>query len=130
MNSSLKKYLLLIFLATILCLVALGLIIFNTNPYIGRGIVFLFFVSLFFSLVGVFTLIGFYLRLWFSKNEIIYFHLVPSIRQAILISMCFIVLLGLQDLRLINIWTASLLILAILSLEFFFRTKPEKVKKL
>jgi hypothetical protein len=120
-----------IFTASILCWTALILIILNTHPTVGgKNIIIFFFISLFFALVGTFSLIGFYLRLWFSKNELIYSHLGPAIRQAILISLCIIVLLGLQILRLVNIWTGILVVLAILSLEFFFRTKKEKVKNI
>jgi len=125
MTSSLRNYLLGIFIASILCWAALILIIFNSNPYSGgKSIIILFFISLFFGSVG------FYLRLLFSKNEIIYSHIVPSIRQAFLMSFCVVVLLALQILRLVNIWTGILLVLAVLSLEFFFRTRLRKVKKL
>jgi hypothetical protein len=131
MTSSLRNYLLGIFIASILCWAALILIIFNSNPYSGgKSIIILFFISLFFGSVGFLTLTGFYLRLLFSKNEIIYSHIVPSIRQAFLMSFCVVVLLALQILRLVNIWTGILLVLAVLSLEFFFRTRLRKVKKL
>ena len=131
MTKALRNYLLGIFIASVLCWIALGLIIFNIDPNSsGRGIILLFFISLFIGLAGVFALVGFFLRLWLSKNEVIYSHLSPSIRQGILISSCVVVLSALQALRLVNIWTAGLLVLAILSLEFFFRTKPQKVKNI
>ena len=130
MTPSLKAYLFGIFMATVLSWAAFVLIIFNVNPYsTSRWILFLFFLCLFLALVGTITLIGFYLRFWFSKKEIGFAHIGPSIRQAILLSLCVITLLALQILRLVNIWTGILLVLAILSLEFFFRTKKEKVKK-
>ena len=129
MTASLKAYLIGIFIASVLCWTALILIVLNTNPTVGgRNIVIFFFIGLFFALVGTFSLIGFYLRLWFSKNELIYSHLGPSVRQAVLLSLCIIFLLGLQILRLVNIWTGILIVLAVLALEFFFRTKKEKVK--
>lgn len=131
MTKALRNYLLGIFTASVLCWTALGLIIFNTDPNSsGRGVILIFFISLFIGLTGFFALVGFFLRLWLSKNEVIYFHLSPSIRQGILISLCVVILLALQTLRLVNIWTAGLLVLAILSLEFFFRTKPQKVKNI
>ena len=131
MTSSLKNYLLLIFLATMLFWAAWILIILKVDPYIGgRNMIILFFISLFLSLTGLLTLIGFLLRIWFSKNELINLYLRPSVRQAILISLCIIVLLSIQILRLVNIWSGLLIVLAILSLEFFFRTKKEKVKRI
>ncbi len=123
---SLRTYLLGIFISTILCWVAFILIVTNTNPVdSGRIAIFSFFGSLFFGLIGLFTLIGYYLRVWFSKNETIYANIGVAFRQAILFSLCFIILLVLQSIRLLTWWNGLLLVLVIISLEFYFLAKKE-----
>jgi len=130
MSRLLKTYLWSIFLASFCLWLAWIFILFKTDPYGGeKWPLYLFMVTLFFALIGTLTLIGFYLRLWLSRGEIIYAHLFPAIRQAILISLVVIVLLILQILRLLSWLNGITLTIIILSLELFFRTKKEKVKR-
>ncbi len=121
---TLRSYLFLIFMATVLCWGAFLLALFNTNPE-DAGVMALvsFFGSLFFALMGTLTLIGFYLRVYFSKNEVIYANMGIAFRQAVLFSICVIGLLILQALRLLNWWDGILFCLAILSLELYFRSR-------
>lgn len=124
LTMSLRTYLFLIFIATVLCWGALLLTIFNTNPQeAGNVALFSFFGSLFFTSIGTLTLVGFYLRVFFSKNEIIYANMGVSFRQAVLLSICLTGLLGLQALRLLNWWDGILFCTAVLSLELYFRSK-------
>lgn len=128
---TLKKYLFGIFTATMLCWAGFILTLLNLDPTKNTKLALVaFFASLFFGIIGTLTLVGFYLRVWLSKKEVIYAHISPSARQAILISLYIIIILALQAIRLVNIWTASLLAIAILFLEFFFRARPHKVKKI
>ena len=84
-----------------------------------------FFISLFFAIVGTFTIIGFYLRLWFTSNEYYYENITISFRQAILVSVVVVGLLGLQALRILNLFDGILFISSILLLEFYFLARRE-----
>lgn len=118
---TLTSYLLGISISTILCWIAWVLTIINLDPNSAGNLGFLsFFVSLFFAIIGTFTIIGFYLRLWFSKNEYYYENITISFRQAILLAVALTGLLILQALRLLNIFDGILFVLSIILLEFCF----------
>jgi hypothetical protein len=121
---ALRTYLIGIFIGTILCWAAWGLTISNIDPT-DAGILGLasFFSSLFFALAGTFGLIGFYIRVWLSGNEIIYENIGLSFRQGVLISLCIIGILALQGIRMLTWWNGILLVLIIIMLEFYFMAK-------
>lgn len=121
---SIRTYLLGVFIATVFFWAALTLVVINTNPNQGGNFALTaFYLSLFFALTGTATIFGYYLRIWFSRNEVIYANIGPALRQGILIATATIVILMLQRLKLLSIWSGFLLVLAILSLDFFFRAK-------
>lgn len=118
---TLRSYLLGMFLSTIVCWLAFGLILFYVNPYNSGALgLIAFYVSLFFASIGTLTLIGFYLRVWFSKNEILFAHVNPSFRQAILLSIILVGSLVLQAFRLLTWWDGALFVLSIVLIEFYF----------
>jgi len=118
---NLSTYLAGIGISTILCWLAWILTVMNIDPYTGGtwGVL-SFFVSLFFALVGTLSFVGFYIRLWFTSNELYYENITISFRQAILASLCVIGILGLQALSIFNIFNGILLVLSIILLEFYF----------
>lgn len=121
---SLRGYLFGIFVSSCLFWAAFVLIIFNTNPQEGGNlIIFLFFASLFFALWGSFTLIDFYLRLFISKNEIYYANINIALREGFLFALVVLILLILKIVNLFNFGNLLLLILAMISLEFYFLAK-------
>lgn len=118
---TLRSYLLGMFLSTIVCWLAFGLILYYVNPYNSGAIgLIAFYVSLFFASIGTLTLIGFYLRVWFSKNEILFAHVNPSFRQAILLSIILVGSLFLQAFKLLTWWDGSLFVISIVLVEFYF----------
>jgi hypothetical protein len=121
---SLRSYLIGMFFSTLLCFGAWVLVLFNIDPYstnfAGLG---LFYLSLFFALVGVFTLLGFYLRVWFSKNEVIFSHVGPAFRQGVLLALILVGCLVLQSFRVLSLWSGGLFTGAVVLLEFFFMTR-------
>lgn len=118
---TLSSYLIGISISTVLCWIAWLLTLFNLDPRTAGALGFLsFFTSLFFALVGTITIIGFYFRLWFSKNEYYYENITISFRQAVLASLSVTGLLVLQALRLLNLFDGILLVLSIILLEFYF----------
>lgn len=121
---SLKLYLAGISLGTILCFVSSGLVLFYISP--GESLFFgpiALFSSLFLGLAGFFTILGFYARIFASKNEVIFNHISPAFREGLLLSLCFTILLLLQALRILNLWLAFLLIGAIILFESYFLSR-------
>ncbi len=118
---SLKKYIFGMLLASLFCWTAWGLILFYIDPSVS-GLVglFCFYLSLFFSLIGTFTLIGLALRIWFSHKEVIFAFVGVSFRQAILFAVVIIGCLLLQQFRVLNWWDGSLLAISIGLFEFYF----------
>ncbi len=110
-----------------LTLMALGLflaILFNVNPDTTDLITQItFFISLFIFLSGLFTFIGFYLRVYLSNHEIIYANFPIALRQAILVSLLIVGLLALNALRVLNIWSGIIFVLILIIIELFFRSK-------
>lgn len=121
---SLRTYLWGITLAALLCWIAFGLVLTGIDPFQAdlAGLS-TFFVSLFFALLGSFTFIGFWLRVKITKGEVVYAHIGTSFRQGILLSLACIGLLLLQAARVLTWWDGTLLVLAILLVELYFRTK-------
>ena len=120
----LKSYLGGLIFSTILCWACFGLILFYIDPqesgWTGLSI---FYASLFFALTGTLSLIGFYLRVWFSKNEIVYAHVFPAFRQGMFLSLILVISLVLQALRILTWWDGALLVGSIILLEFYFMSR-------
>lgn len=109
----------IIFLSAGLC----ALIIFNVNPYESPfWMLIIFYLTLFLFLTGLFSLIGFYLKIWLANREIIFAHLLPTLRQSILISIAISGLIFFQQLKVLSWWLAGLYILALAMIELFFKS--------
>lgn len=122
--NKIKSYLFGIFVLTLLAMGVWLLILFNFNPYQADLLtVITFFVSLFLWLTGIFILIGFYIKVQISNNEIIYSFISSTIRQSIILALAIVGILVLRTLRVLTWWDGILLALAVLLLELFFRTK-------
>lgn len=108
--SSLKKIFLTTIIATVLSLASLAAVVVLVDPYeesvFGLSI---FFISVFLSFLGIFTIAGYYVRKWKSKRESIS-HVQHSFRQGILFSLILTSLLLLQVFKLFN-WGTVLLVL-------------------
>ena len=118
---TLRAYIIGMIIATSLCLSSFILVLFYINPTQTNTLGFVcFYLSLLFTLAGLFTLLGFYIRKWFTHNEIIFAHVGISFRQALLFSLCITGCLILQSMRMFSFWTGGLLIASICLLEFFF----------
>lgn len=109
------------FFTTLLSWFAWGVVVFYTNPESLSILGFLiFYLALFFSLIGTFALIGLELRIHFSYNEILFKHIAPSFRQAVLLSLIIVVTLFLQSQQLLNWWDGLLFAGAVGLLELYF----------
>lgn len=117
-------YIIGLFLSSVFSWGALAIIVTKLDPFFDGALAFaLFFATLFFALAGTFTIIGFYLRMWWRRNEIYYQNINVSFRQGVLLSMASCGLLGLQGLRVLTWWDALLLAIAIILIEVIFLAK-------
>jgi hypothetical protein len=121
---SLKRYLITMSLMTLVCWLAWVVVLFKIDPNQAGAIgLTLFYVSLLFALVGTFSLFGFFIRVWFSKEEIIYRHLGISTRQSIWFALLVVVTLLLKKADFLRWWSALPLIVFLMLMEFFFLSR-------
>ncbi len=114
-------YISAILVAGIMSLIGWFLVLFRLDPFASTNIALgLFFVSLFFTLVSFFTVIGYYLRVFFNRNEIYYSHILISLREGILFAFFVCIALGFQVMRVLTWWNLILLFIAIFLLEAYF----------
>ncbi len=120
----LRIYLFSLYSTLLLSLGLFGLVVFNVNPYTSPfWMIMIFYLTFFLFWLAFFGLIGFYFKIWASNREVIFAHLMPTLRQASLIALLFAGLLFLLQLKVLNWWVIILLVLAILMLELSFRRK-------
>lgn len=110
-RQSYRQYLLTIGFTAFLSWIAWGMVVAKLDPYESTALALgLFFISLFFSLIGTFTLIGLGLRRWLGKNEIYYHHLSVSLRQGLLLSLCTLLSVGFLIMGVLKWWNGLLVI--------------------
>jgi len=109
---------------TLICWIGWITVLFYIEPA-NSGFVglLLFYVSLFFALIGTFSLLGFFFRVWFSRAEIIFQHVGIAFRQALLFSLLLVGSLLLQGMRTLTWWNAILFVISLAILELFFLTR-------
>jgi len=119
-------YLFAILLASIVGWTGWFTVLYRVNPF-GKSIsLVLFYISLFFALAGTFTLIGFYIRVFISKNEIYFENINVSLRQGILLSICTIAALVFQSFRVLTWLTGILLVSILILFEIYLITEERR----
>lgn len=126
----LRTYIIALVLSTALCIVAWVITLQYINPE-QAGILglILFYASFFVSIIGIAALMGLYIRILFSRNEILFAHITPSFRQGVLVAACATILLFLQGTKLLTWWDALLVVLIISLTEFFFHSRELSKKE-
>jgi hypothetical protein len=129
---SLKQLILIVIGATIICWLSWLLVLMEVDPttagFLGLS---LFYISLFFALLGLFFLIVMLARKYFNKTELEYQIVGASFRQAFFFSLIVIGALFLQSRHFLTWWNIIILVLAIGALEYFFLSyKHQKPTKL
>lgn len=116
---NLKQYLFLMSIGTILCWIIWFVVLGNVDPQDSGILGFSFFyLSLFLSLTGTFSVIGFFLKQKFSKNEIVIFkHVRRAFQQGVLISGLLVISLLMLQFKILNWLTGILLVFLFLILE-------------
>lgn len=104
-----------------MCFGSLAFVIVFVNPddnlYLSMA---LFYSSLFFGCVGLFSLIIFSIRRRVSNNEVLYANVGISFRQAVLLSFILCINLALQQFEELTILKAGAVILVFFVVELFF----------
>lgn len=120
----LRLYLFSLYSVMLLSLGLWFLLLINVNPYSAPAwIIVTFYLTLFCFLTGLLAIFGFYLKVWASNREVIFAHLVPTLRQSALLSFMIIGLMFLRQVKAINWWVAILFIISVVMLELFFRSR-------
>ena len=120
----LRLYLIGLYCVMLLSLGLWFLLLFNVNPFLAPSwIIATFYLTLFLFLTGVFAISGFYTKVWASNREVIFSHLVPTLRQGALISFLIIGLIFLMQVKALNWWVAILLGVSVIMLELFFTSR-------
>lgn len=123
---TLKKYLSLMSIATLISLAVLALIVFYLNPQeSGWWGLSLFYISLFLTLVGIFSLLGFILRVWLT-SEPVYRQVGVAFRQAIWFAILVVFCLILQSHNWLSWWVAILAALFLSAIETLFLSFGKK----
>ncbi len=121
---STKAYLSLIFIGSLLCFGSSFLIFTNLTPEKAGSLgITLLLLSLFFGLIGVLTLFGFYLRVWASGNEVYYSGVSGSLRQAFVFSLAIFGILYLRFLKVLTWWDGLLVFFAAILLDLYLKRK-------
>ena len=126
---TLRQYITIMILASILCWTAWGIVIINIDPFQDTGVGFTFFyTSLFFALLGTISVFAFFIRQLFSRKALPMFRYVKrSFSDSFFISVSLIVLLFLQGKGYLNWWNTGTFALALtFILAFSFTQHQEK----
>lgn len=98
------------------------LVIFFLNPENIFSII-LFLSTLFLGLLAILSVAGFYIRLFISKNELVYIHLKNSFRQGTFFSLILTGMLAMQGFKVLNILDGGLFVALIVIAEFYFLSR-------
>ena len=120
---SLRNYLLLTGISTLICWLSFVLVIFNLSPESGFMALTLFYLSLILSLLGTFFILGFGSRALIKRNIPLFRHLNISFRQAVFFTLLVAGSLFLQASELLRWWNLIIFIIFLIILEFFFSIK-------
>jgi len=125
---TLKKYLNLMTILTVVCWVVWVLTLILVNPQQSDLIGFvLFYFSLFLALLGTASVLGFLIRVWLKKKPI-FKQVEIAFRQAIWFGLLISSIFILKGLNLLRWWNALFLILFLIFLELFFLLSNRRYK--
>lgn len=121
-----NRYLVIISFAGFVSWIAWILVLNKLDPMESTGLALgLFYLSLFFALTCTFTVIGFYFRVWFNRNEVYFSHINIALRQAVLLSLIALGCLTFQLLGILTWWSGLLYIGTVTLIEFYFLSRQQ-----
>jgi hypothetical protein len=123
-----KKYLLAIGIADLLCLAALVSIVMLVDPYKASVLILItFFTTLGLFLLGSYFLIGYAISVKLTNNEVIYAQIPKILRQGLFFSLFWVGLLLLQLFGVLRWWDGLIWALILVMLEAYFHTKKSNL---
>jgi len=117
----LNRYVLSVLIASVASFLSLYLVITKIDPFTDEtlGLV-LFFISLFFSVSSALTLVGYFFRVLFYREELFMNHFNVSLRQGIILGFCLCAIMGFQILRTLTWWNGFIIVLISFLVELYF----------
>lgn len=123
-----KQLLIVVSIATIIFWGVWFSVLAQTDPTSGDVLNFvLFYLTLFFAVLGTFFLASFGYRKMFNKFSMEYSIVGTSFRQSFFMGLLVISLLLLQGIRMLNIFNALILVAAVVVVEFFFLNLKRRI---
>ena len=118
---TLRQYLIVMSIATVICWIALIVVVVNVDPFTGSALSFFFFyVSAWLALLGTLSLILFLMHKFFQSDVVPLFRTVEkSFRDAIVLSAALTLLLYIQSKNWLYLWNAIILIAAVVLIIIF-----------
>ncbi len=111
---------------TLLAWAAWLLVLFKLDPYANAPLsLTLFFISFFVALSGTFTLLLAFLKKWRTRDQLYIKHILISLRQGILLSLCTTLCSGLLVLGFLRVWNGLLLVILMMLIEFYLSGRDE-----
>lgn len=110
------------FLGTLICWAAFGIILYTANPFEAGTVAFIFFyVSMILAMTGTLTMAGLFVRiLILQRTDFVARRVTASFRQGIFLSLAMASGLFLMSRNLLTWWNIALFVAGISLLEFFF----------
>lgn len=102
--------------------VLLGLTIF-TSPENGMVTIGFYYISLFMFLMGLSTLVLFFIQRWWHHNDVVFSAVKNALRQGLLFSSFVIALLMLSSMQLLTWWDGIILAISFILIEIFFKSR-------
>lgn len=123
---TLKAYLILMIIATLICWIAFGFILWTVNPEVTNTIGFLlFYLSLFLAASGTAAIIGFVVRFVGLKRELVFNSVKQAFRQSFLFAFLIVSALFLLSKDLFSWGNLFLLVLGLSILEYFLISRSK-----
>ncbi|OGL61786.1 hypothetical protein A3C09_00215 [Candidatus Uhrbacteria bacterium RIFCSPHIGHO2_02_FULL_47_44] len=123
---SLRLYLIIMALVSLSAWIAWFIVIYTIDPtksgFLGF---FLFFVTLGISVLASVTLLGTLLRVWIKKDQVVYRHVIRSLRQGLILTALFLAALLLSGIGLLVWWVLVLIVFIASILELIFLGSTE-----
>lgn len=109
---TLRQYLFLMSLGTLICSVAWLFVVFNIDPTNTDTVSFAFFyISLFLSILGIISVVSLWIKVKFLKSEeVVFRHVKRTFRQGAVSAALVVLLLLLQQHRFLTWWNLTILI--------------------
>jgi hypothetical protein len=116
-----NRYVLSVAVASILSFLSLYLVLTKIDPFTDESLALgLYFISLFLAVSSVLTLLGYFFRILFYREELFLNHFNVSLRQGIILGFCIVAIMGFQILRTLTWWNGLIIVLMCFLVELYF----------